>query len=348
MGESEVVSRAVTASSTSLPAQRVPWWLWLNVLSLDAPLVAVLWQAALARCYKIHLLPGCHLVLFIAVWLIYMLDRTLDSFSRVATTKLRTRHAFYRRNRWIFLALVLPVATALTVGLALTAIPSAVLWRGIALAVLVILYLLFFSPSGGKITRSLGFIGCAAMIATLWRLPFPHESKMFYTAALMLLAAASFLQRSGSRLLLPKELICGYLFAVGCSLNVGFATMDHQASPLSPEILLLALLFALNCIAISGYERETDAGFDRAAISQTWPGIMRAYPLLLLSAAVLAGFVLDPRSHPDLVLFVMALLFSIGLLAALHIFARRLRPDVSRVLADAALALPLVLMFLRF
>ena len=29
--------------------KQLPWWLWPNLLGLDAPLVAVVWQQALAR-----------------------------------------------------------------------------------------------------------------------------------------------------------------------------------------------------------------------------------------------------------------------------------------------------------
>src|SRR5690242_16333745 len=53
-------------------------WLWPNLLSLDAPLVAVLWQQLFARCFG---LPGDAipaLLLVASVWLIYAADRAFD------------------------------------------------------------------------------------------------------------------------------------------------------------------------------------------------------------------------------------------------------------------------------
>jgi len=38
--------------------QRTPVWLWMNLLSLDAPLVAVIWQEFAARCYPSVLHPA--------------------------------------------------------------------------------------------------------------------------------------------------------------------------------------------------------------------------------------------------------------------------------------------------
>ena len=58
-------------------------WLWPNLLSLDAPIVALLWQILFARCFhaRVETLPSVLLVL--AVWLIYAADRTLDSWTRI-------------------------------------------------------------------------------------------------------------------------------------------------------------------------------------------------------------------------------------------------------------------------
>ena len=52
-----------------------PLWLWPNLLSLDAPLVAVLWQGFLAYRFSLPLRPAGRLVLGLTVWAIYFLDR---------------------------------------------------------------------------------------------------------------------------------------------------------------------------------------------------------------------------------------------------------------------------------
>lgn len=111
-------------------------WLWPNLLSLDAPLVALLWQILFARCFHapINLLPSILLVL--AVWLIYAADRTLDAWTGAAA---RPRHEFYRRHwrallpLWIF---VLAAGTAL----AWTRLTPELFLRGLALGAAVVLY----------------------------------------------------------------------------------------------------------------------------------------------------------------------------------------------------------------
>src|SRR5580693_4601800 len=75
-------------------------WLWPNLLSLDAPIVALLWQILFARCFhaRVGFLPS--LLLVLAVWLIYAADRTLDALRGVtwSGTAALPRHEFYRRH----------------------------------------------------------------------------------------------------------------------------------------------------------------------------------------------------------------------------------------------------------
>lgn len=340
---------SVSRTATSPQTPRVAWWLWFNVLSLDAPIVAVLWQEALARTHRIHLLPGSHVTLFLAVWLIYLIDRTLDSFAPAESHRLTARHRFYRRNRWLFLSLAIPAASLLLLNLAMTTIPGAVMLRGALLAFLVGIYLLHYAARSHRTLYLAGnLLFCSAGLAVVWWLPLNREYQILSSAALTgMMAVAVNTRWHGGFRLVPKELICGYLFAVGCSLSVSFHTMDSHAGPFSPEVLLMALLFALNCVAIACYERRTDAASDPHSISQVWPGIVRVYPALLLSFAVLAVCIVQRHWEPQMIFLGVAVTASTALLAALHYFAPRLTPDLSRVLADAAVVLPVVLLIAR-
>jgi len=69
-------------------------WLWPNLLSLDAPIVALLWQLLFIRCFhgQLGMLPA--VLLALAVWLIYAADRMLDAWRGCIE---QPRHAFYRR-----------------------------------------------------------------------------------------------------------------------------------------------------------------------------------------------------------------------------------------------------------
>ena len=84
-------------------ARRTPLWLWINLLSLDAPLVALAWQDLLARCYPAVLLPQGRFVLGLTVWAIYVADRLLDTRRPLADPRdaehQAPRHNFYRRHR---------------------------------------------------------------------------------------------------------------------------------------------------------------------------------------------------------------------------------------------------------
>ena len=77
--------------------------LWLTVLSLDAPAVAVLWQLLFARSFHVQLAWSVTVLLALVVWLIYVADRLLDALKAPAEGAEATRHIFYRRHLWAFL-----------------------------------------------------------------------------------------------------------------------------------------------------------------------------------------------------------------------------------------------------
>ena len=70
----------IRAESASEPARI---WLWPNLLSLDAPLVAVVWQVMFARCFQVPVDTVAAALLLLTVWLVYSADRTLDAWKRV-------------------------------------------------------------------------------------------------------------------------------------------------------------------------------------------------------------------------------------------------------------------------
>ena len=336
------VSLASTTSTRDL--SRIPWWLWPNVLSLDAPLVAVLCQAALARAHKVALLPSVYAALFLTVWLIYVVDRVLDGFSMQKAERLSARHAFYRRHRRVFLLLLIPAGLLTLLWLALAEIPTGIFLRGLALGFIVALYLLHFAARGHRTIYMVGnVVACMVGAVVLWLLPLPILFKILYgTVLVALLALATGGGARDTFRFLPKEAVCGYLFAIGCSLSVNFFTGDQQAHPFSPEVLMLALLCALNCVAVSCYERAADTHPDPNGITQTWPHIARVYPMLLLSLAAVACWTLSHKMPLPLVLFCSAVLFSTILLGVVHHLARRMTPELSHVLADAAIAIPVL------
>jgi len=99
----------------------VALWQWPNVLAIDAALIAVFWQAALAAAMDLPLSMVAHLVLGLSVWLTYTADRLFDVAQRDASTLFSARHRFVKRQHvrlWRIGALALIVnlvaATQLT------------------------------------------------------------------------------------------------------------------------------------------------------------------------------------------------------------------------------------------
>lgn len=75
------------------------YWKWPNMLGLDAVLIAVLWQCALASALDLSLGGAVPLVLGLSVWLSYSADRLFDVARREPRNLLSLRHRFAKRHR---------------------------------------------------------------------------------------------------------------------------------------------------------------------------------------------------------------------------------------------------------
>ncbi|MEM9159904.1 MAG: hypothetical protein AAGB46_12735 [Verrucomicrobiota bacterium] len=106
---------------------------WLTTLSLDAPLVAIVWQQFFAPSAPLHK----RLIIFAAVWLGYTADRWFDSFRY--KEPILHRHRFARRNqRPILVAWV--AIFVLSVALAIGTLTLQELAAGFALMTLSIIF----------------------------------------------------------------------------------------------------------------------------------------------------------------------------------------------------------------
>ena len=125
---------------------RPHFWLWPNLLSLDAPLVAVLWQVLFARCFHAPLDAVAVVLLLLTVWLIYAADRTLDAWKGGCHS---ARHEFYRRH-WKNLLPVWMAALGLAAWLALERLPSGLFLRGAVLLTVVAVYFAMVHAGAGR------------------------------------------------------------------------------------------------------------------------------------------------------------------------------------------------------
>ena len=126
---------------TSPGNREVRWWQWPTVLSLDAPAVALAWQALLSETAHVSLGWAEPTVLGSSVWLAYAADRWIEGW-RLEPGQIQTqRHAFYHHARWP-IALVWLVVFAGAVTVAFTRLSAREIEWGFAVLTAVLAYLL--------------------------------------------------------------------------------------------------------------------------------------------------------------------------------------------------------------
>ena len=301
-----VVAQTAVASEPTPAPPATRAWLWPNLLSLDAPIVAVLWQALFLRCFHATFDRLAAGLLVLSVWLIYAADRWLDVWkkpaknrdrypisnptlladqdgeremivlSRVSTETARepARHRFYRRH-WRRMLPAWIAVFAMAAWLAWTRLPAVLFERGIALLAAIGVYFAFVH-----------FV------------PWPWW---------------------------PKEFAVGILFAMGTSL----AAWGHVRSPVDiATIVLFCALCWINCAAIEVWEQRAD--WEQRCVSE-WPVRLAAIAVGLVALI----FLYDQR--PILSGAETASAFAF---VALDRARHRLSPEALRVLADIALLTP--------
>jgi hypothetical protein len=123
----EVPARSNTAAPAwTATAPRVRTWMWPNLLSLDAPLVAVVWQVLFARSFGAALDGAQVAVLAMYVWLVYVADRTLDGLRGDALSQGAARHRFHREH-WAKLTPAFVAVAAIAAYLSLAVLGPALL-----------------------------------------------------------------------------------------------------------------------------------------------------------------------------------------------------------------------------
>lgn len=227
---------------------RKPLWLYPNLLSLDAPLVALAWLHIFAQTWRLGYHPvEAYISLGLAVWAIYVGDRLLDiSLLGRQPERLEPRHRFHERNRrWLRVLMV--VALAVAAGLVVTRMPVAIfrylLMGGVMVAGFVGLSMLSSQDHEevGLTKNILGgmtFAFGTAMTAHLYRWEFGVYE-----------------------LLVSREFIC---FAVLCVLNIAAIDLwEHSAraedveTKASDELTLTLPLVLLGCAALAFAVQET-------------------------------------------------------------------------------------------
>ena len=282
--------------SQPVPAGHRPW-LWPNLLSLDAPLIAVLWLNLFAISGQVRVRPAATIVLALVVWAIYIADRLLDTLHWSGGDEgFAARHRFYRQHRAGFALFLLPLL-------------GVICW-----------------------------FCCNLDRRTL-------RDGILMLAAVTLYFAAIHYRRSKSRLALPKEATVAVLFGAGTYLPAWAHARSSNAG-LDVSVLLFVLLCWVNAALIEYSEwirlrlarwRTPHASTVAAGKYLLAIGIAVAVLALCLAAA--------PAFHAELPILAAVALSALAL-AGLGFCWRRLAIDQVRVLADATLLTPGVILLL--
>lgn len=296
----------------------------------------------LKSAYWIYAFPGTlYGVLFSVVWGIYVFDRLLDTSPVLEGGRNELRHSFHRRHRrWLA-----PAALA------------ALIWAGWT----------------GATTLPATLVLCSGYLILLVLLYYAHR---------ILLARQPVP-------VLPRELFCGVIFAIGCGLapRVYTGRIDYPfeqalgvfldrplvgllgaGDPLSqgdspslvwggvqflgqslmPDLVPVVILFTLNCVAIAAWEHRPSGPNDPSAITTIEPKLVRWLGPMLLGLAAASAAAALFWGHADTTPIYLAVIFAALALWAVNRWRARFSRHTLRVLADACLLSPwLVIPFLH-
>jgi hypothetical protein len=303
MGLSTSISRMPRERSCPLSAQSSPQsfsddslaerpvWLWPNLLSLDAPLIAVLWLHLFAASEHIGLSSSVTFILGLTVWVIYVADRLFDGLDAHQPAPQPARHLFHRAHRNILLSL-LPAALALALYLCFQLDTRTLQW-GVSILLVVA-----------------GYFGAVHWLGLKWAF--------------------------------PKEAVVALVFAIGSSFPA-WIRMPRPNAAMAISFTLFTLTCWLNVVLIEYVEwsiMEDGAGTPHASTLAAGAHLVAAGAGIAAAALAIS---LSLPSHVQTPVM-LAIMLSAAALAALGSCWRRLSLNAVRVLADAALLTPAVIL----
>jgi hypothetical protein len=222
-------------------------WLWLNLTCLDAPIVAVLWQAVFARTFHLGLTGASQIALFLTAWLIYLADRFADAIALPLDVpkSLRQEICLRYREGWVSLLVIVAAVDAFVVW---SQLDPQIFGRGSWLGGAAIIYL------------TVNYV-----FGKLWRfLPLKEIAIGFLFAAGTLFTSAT------QRPVTASLLFMAFFFACLCSLNCmsiavwerdldrrqGKYSIATQWASVKSNIRVALFILTMICIALAIFDHD--------------------------------------------------------------------------------------------
>lgn len=306
-----------------MPGKKTPLWLWPNLLSLDAPLVAVAWLFMFAQAWQVNYLSWqSYLALALGVWVVYVLDKLLDRKIRATDDPLiGSRHEFHARHRKWFVGGVV-VALIAIAAIVFTVLPVELL----------------INYTRGQPPRLENILSSYAG-----------------PAILLVMAFFAMVLRSAESTEVPffRNLVAGLAFGYGTAMmaHIYVPTQGMWSLLFSREMLGFAILCVLNITAIHLWEhsRMSDDPEQKAAdeLSLTLPLLVVGGVSLVFAYQDNPGMFRSGGGVDEHRPFFYAILVAAALLQVINRSRHRFSLDAQRTLADLAMVAPLPL-FLIF
>ncbi|HXM32068.1 MAG TPA: hypothetical protein VN921_00325 [Chthoniobacterales bacterium] len=184
----DAAPRRPRTAQRAVPTRKATPLVWLNLVCLDAPLVALAWLWLFARTFHVALDLGNCAILFLTAWLIYLADRLADALALPGQIPLSRRGEFCLKHRrpWSWTLAAIAIVDA---GLIWRTTDSKTFFIGVLVGMAALIYLIL-NYSLGRIwsfipvkEAAIGFLFAAGTLVGL--LPdFPAVSPTFVLSAL--------------------------------------------------------------------------------------------------------------------------------------------------------------------
>jgi hypothetical protein len=273
-----------------------PFWLYPNLLSLDAPLVAVAWLHLFAKTWRLGYLPWeVSAILGLVVWVIYVADRLLDASMLSGTpAALKSRHQFHREHQQVF-GIGVVVALLIALVLVFTKMPMTIYKNVLLGSVLVV-----------------GFFGLS-MLASQESGEVPHTKNVIagvtFAFGVAIMAHIYRWEYGIFDMLRSREFVC---FAVLCILNISAIDLwEHAACATDLEVKASdELTLTLPLTLLGGASLLYALLDDQQSARPFFYAVLTGAALLYVLNRARAGFSMDAlRVLADVALLVPVLVF---------------------------------------